>query len=66
MIKASFFESHASSDAEGAEWVSDWRRVWLVFNHAEILESAQRMANPECSAAATSKKATLKNRTMPA
>ena len=62
---ASFIEPHAGSDADSAEWVGDWRKVRLAFNHAEILEDAQRMANSECLIAATSK-TTLKNKTVPA
>jgi len=30
-------EPHPGSDAEAAEWVSDWRKVRLAFNHSEIL-----------------------------
>jgi 8-oxo-dGTP diphosphatase len=26
-----------ASDAEGAEWIMDWKKVRLAFNHAEIL-----------------------------
>jgi 8-oxo-dGTP diphosphatase len=33
---------HAGSDAKSAEWVSDWRDRQLAFNHAEILNDAER------------------------
>jgi 8-oxo-dGTP diphosphatase len=29
------------SDAAGAEWVEDWRRVELAFDHAQILRDAE-------------------------
>jgi len=31
----------AGSDAAGAEWVEDWRRVELAFDHAQILRDAE-------------------------
>jgi 8-oxo-dGTP diphosphatase len=31
------------SDAEGAEWVMDWKKVRLAFNHAEILSDALQL-----------------------
>jgi 8-oxo-dGTP diphosphatase len=34
----------ANSDAEGAEWVKDWGKLDLAFDHAEILGDAQRLA----------------------
>jgi 8-oxo-dGTP diphosphatase len=37
-------EPQAGSDAEGAEWVIDWKKVHLAFNHAEILaDNAMQM-----------------------
>jgi len=32
------------SDAEGAEWIDDWRRHALAFDHARILSDAERLA----------------------
>jgi 8-oxo-dGTP diphosphatase len=38
-------EPKSGSDAETAEWITDWRKVRLAFNHAEILAAnAQQMA----------------------
>jgi 8-oxo-dGTP diphosphatase len=37
-------EPQPGSDAEAAEWVSDWKKVRLAFNHAEILADAMEMA----------------------
>ena len=34
----------AGDDAETAEWVVDWREQMLAFDHARILEDAERMA----------------------
>jgi 8-oxo-dGTP diphosphatase len=34
----------AGDDAAGAEWVDDWRRVTLAFDHAQILADAVRLA----------------------
>jgi len=36
-------EPQPGSDAEAAEWVTDWRKVRLAFNHAEILAHATEM-----------------------
>jgi 8-oxo-dGTP diphosphatase len=36
-------EPQPGSDAEAAEWVSDWRKVRLAFNHSEILADAIQM-----------------------
>jgi len=33
----------AGSDAEGAEWVADWRKLALAFDHAKILEDAEAL-----------------------
>jgi 8-oxo-dGTP diphosphatase len=33
----------AGSDAASAEWVKDWRRVALAFDHAQILADAEAM-----------------------
>ena len=34
----------AGSDAEGAEWVKDWRKLLLAFDHAKIIGDAERLA----------------------
>jgi 8-oxo-dGTP diphosphatase len=34
---------HSGSDAASAEWVADWRRLALAFDHAQILEAAETM-----------------------
>lgn len=31
------------SDAQGAEWVMDWKKVRLAFNHSEILSDAMQL-----------------------
>jgi ADP-ribose pyrophosphatase YjhB (NUDIX family) len=31
------------SDAEGVEWVMDWKKVQLAFNHAEVLSDAANL-----------------------
>jgi 8-oxo-dGTP diphosphatase len=31
----------AGSDAEAAEWVEDWRRLTLAFDHADIIADAE-------------------------
>jgi 8-oxo-dGTP diphosphatase len=36
----------AGDDAAAAEWVADWRKVGLAFDHARILADACRMAGP--------------------
>ncbi len=33
----------AGSDAASAEWVEDWRRLTLAFDHAQILADAEAM-----------------------
>jgi 8-oxo-dGTP diphosphatase len=38
------FAPHAGSDAEGAEWVKDWRKLSLAFDHANIIGDAERSA----------------------
>jgi 8-oxo-dGTP diphosphatase len=38
------FAPHAGSDAEGAEWVKDWRKLSLAFDHAKIIGDAERSA----------------------
>jgi 8-oxo-dGTP diphosphatase len=37
-------EPHAGSDAETAEWISDWKRLSLGFNHLEILAEAEKVS----------------------
>jgi 8-oxo-dGTP diphosphatase len=34
----------AGDDAEAAEWVANWRQEALAFDHAQILEDAERLA----------------------
>jgi 8-oxo-dGTP diphosphatase len=36
-------EPRAGSDAAGAEWVADWRKHKLAFDHARILEDAEAL-----------------------
>ena len=33
----------AGDDAAAAEWVADWRSVTLAFDHAQILDDAERL-----------------------
>ncbi|HVY42900.1 MAG TPA: NUDIX hydrolase [Hyphomicrobiaceae bacterium] len=33
----------AGDDAAGVEWVADWRRIDLAFDHADILRDAARL-----------------------
>jgi 8-oxo-dGTP diphosphatase len=40
-------EPQPGSDAEGAEWITDWRKVRLAFNHAEILADAMQLDEGE-------------------
>lgn len=35
-------EPKAGDDAAAAEWVTDWRSVKMAFDHAQILEDAER------------------------
>jgi len=37
-------EPRAGDDAAAAEWVADWRKAGLAFDHARILAAARRMA----------------------
>jgi 8-oxo-dGTP diphosphatase len=37
-------EPKAGDDAAAAEWVADWRRLKLAFDHAQILSDAERLA----------------------
>jgi 8-oxo-dGTP diphosphatase len=34
------------SDAASAEWVKDWRKLAIAFDHAAILEDAERLVKP--------------------
>jgi 8-oxo-dGTP diphosphatase len=34
----------SGSDAEGAEWIKDWRKLPLAFDHAKIIGDAERLA----------------------
>jgi 8-oxo-dGTP diphosphatase len=36
----------AGDDAAAAEWVEDWRKLDLAFDHAKVLADACRMAKP--------------------
>lgn len=36
-------DPHAGDDAAAAEWVADWRRKRLAFDHAQIIEDAKRL-----------------------
>ncbi len=36
----------AGDDAAAAEWVADWRKAGLAFDHARVLADACRMAGP--------------------
>lgn len=36
-------EPRAGSDAEAAQWVEDWRRLKLAFDHAKILDDAEKL-----------------------
>jgi 8-oxo-dGTP diphosphatase len=36
----------AGDDAAAAEWVADWRKADLAFDHARIVADARRMAGP--------------------
>jgi 8-oxo-dGTP diphosphatase len=34
---------NAGSDAEGAEWVANWREIALAFDHARIIADAEKL-----------------------
>jgi 8-oxo-dGTP diphosphatase len=36
----------AGSDAAAAEWIKDWRRVDLAFDHAKIIGDAEKIMTP--------------------
>lgn len=36
----------AGSDAASAEWIADWRRLALAFDHAQILDAAEQLLRP--------------------
>jgi 8-oxo-dGTP diphosphatase len=36
----------SGSDASSAEWIADWRSLALAFDHAKILEDAERLIRP--------------------
>ena len=42
-VLPSTVSTRAGSDAASAEWVNDWRRVALAFDHAQILADAAAM-----------------------
>jgi len=42
-VLPSTVSTRAGSDAASAEWVKDWRRVALAFDHAQILADAAAM-----------------------
>jgi len=37
----------AGDDAAAAEWVADWRTHRLAFDHAQILEDAEKISGPK-------------------
>jgi 8-oxo-dGTP diphosphatase len=39
--------SRSGSDAASAEWIADWRRCALAFDHAQILEAAETLVGPQ-------------------
>ena len=39
---------NAGDDAAAAEWVEDWSKVELAFDHAKILADAKRMLRKSC------------------
>ena len=39
--------ARAGDDAAAAEWIADWRKLPLAFDHALILKDAVRLANAE-------------------
>ena len=41
--------TRAGSDAEAAEWVEDWRNLKLAFDHAVILEDAEKLSRHRAS-----------------
>ncbi len=46
LAKATRGQPRAGDDAAAAEWVADWRKADLAFDHARILADARMMANP--------------------
>jgi 8-oxo-dGTP diphosphatase len=42
-------EPKAGSDAQSAEWISDWRALTLAFNHAEIIDDAASLIQTHTS-----------------
>ena len=38
---------HAGSDATSAEWITDWRRLTLAFDHAQIIADAERLVREQ-------------------
>ena len=34
----------AGDDAEAAQWVADWRKLTLAFDHAQVLDDAETLA----------------------
>ena len=39
-------QPRSGSDAASAEWVEDWRKLEVAFDHAKILEDAERLIKP--------------------
>lgn len=46
LAKAARGSVQAGDDAAAAEWVADWRKADLAFDHARILADACKMAKP--------------------
>lgn len=44
LAKVAHAQPTAGDDAAAAEWVADWRKAGLAFDHARILADARRMA----------------------
>jgi 8-oxo-dGTP diphosphatase len=44
LAKVARSNPRAGDDAAAAEWVADWRKADLAFDHAEILTDASKMA----------------------
>jgi len=46
LAKAARGTPKAGDDAAAVEWVADWRKVDLAFDHASILADARKLAKP--------------------
>ncbi len=47
MTRVRSSKAQAGDDAAETEWVANWRRLPLAFDHAKILADAARMAGPD-------------------